>query len=142
MDNVDNEIYEAESINTGCGVLIWGALLAFLILLISSCFFFSFGQKMNPVKLSVEPFVPADTCALVYDMSGFSGDTLFEYFEYLDSFTGRDGLYFVCSPTLLSMYRVEFKGRKACLDDLLNQAVSGTDLAWECVRKNILIWRK
>lgn len=98
-------------------------------------------HAQDPVRLSVEPFIPADTCALTYDMSGFSGDTLLDYFDYLDSFTGQDGLFFVFSPELLSMYPVTFNAQKDCLIDLLNQAVSGTDLAWECQGQNILIWR-
>lgn len=110
-------------------------------ILVLMAFFSIEGQAQDPVRLSRE-IVKADTCALSYDMSEFSGNTLLEYFDHLDGFTGQDGLFFLFSPTLLSMYHVQFTARKACLTDLLDQAVSGTDLAWECKSSNILIWRK
>lgn len=118
-----------------------GAVIAFLILLGLFLAFASEAQKLDPVSLNVE-VIPADTCSLVYDMRGFSGDTLLEYMAYLDSHTSGDGLFFLFSPQLLVMYHVEFKPRKGCLSDLLDQAVSGTDLTWDCKGANILIFRK
>lgn len=97
-------------------------------------------QAQDPVRLSRE-IVKADTCALSYDMSGFSGNTLLEYFDHLDRLTGQDGLFFIFSPALLSMYKIDFVAHKACLSDLLNEAVRGKNLTWECRGNNILIWR-
>jgi hypothetical protein len=97
-------------------------------------------HAQDAVRLSAE-VIPADTCALMYDMSDFKGSTLLGYFDHLDSFTGQDGLFFLFSPALLSMYKIDFVCRKACLSDLLNEAVAGKNLAWECRGNNILIWR-
>lgn len=118
-----------------------GAVIAFLILLGLFLAFASEAQKLTPVSLNAE-VIQADTCSLVYDMRGFSGDTMFEYMAYLDSYTASDGLFFLFSPQLLVMYHVEFKPQKGCLFDLLDQAVSGTDLTWDCKGANILIFRK
>jgi hypothetical protein len=97
-------------------------------------------RAQDPVRLSTEVIL-ADTCALMYDMSRFSGNTLLDYFDHLDSFTGQDGLFFLFSPALLSMYKIDFVCRKACLSDLMNEAVAGKNLTWECRGNNILIWR-
>lgn len=118
-----------------------GAVIAFLILLGLFLAFASEAQKLDPVSLSVE-VIPADTCALMYDMRGFRGKTVEDYIDLLEALAADDGLFFLRPGDLLVMYHIESKGRKACLYDILNQAVSGTDLTWSCEGKNILIYRK
>lgn len=148
MDNNDpyeDSYLDRQEGNAAAGMVVGcGAMIAFLLLMTLFFIFYpsdSEAQKMKPVSLNVE-VIPADTCSLVYDMRGFSGDTLLEYMAYMDSHTAGDGLFFLFSPQLLVMYHVEFKPWKACLSDLLDQAVSGTDLTWDCKGANIMIYRK
>lgn len=131
--------------NAAAGMVVGcGAMIAFLLLLTLFFIFYpsdSEAQKLDPVSLNVE-VIPADTCSLVYDMRGFRGKSVLDYARLLESLANQDGLLFAYPPDLLAMYHVEFKPSKACLSDLLDQAVIGTDLTWDCKGSNIMIYRK
>lgn len=148
--SMGNELYEDSDLdrqegNAAAGMVVGcGAMIAFLLLLTLFFIFYpsdSEAQKLDPVSLNVE-VIPADTCSLVYDMRGFRGKTVEDYIDLLEALAADDGLFFLRPGDLLVMYHIESKGRKACLYDILNQAVIGTDLTWECDGANILIYRK